>query len=413
MMNLSSNNAVTGATATVRLAFVTSFLDIGGSTTWLCDLTGEFKKRGVEARVFSLRQDHPFHAEFEARGVDVVVQDDRRLILEERLQATLKDVRDFQPTVVVGWVSEPAYEVLRYVPQGIPRILVLHSDEESVYQGAKPYGDYADYVIVLSHKMAAATAPYFQSSRTSIRYIRLGVEVPESPLRREHLKDQPLRILYIGRLHDPQKRVRLFPTILRDLAATGMPFTWTIAGDGPERAYLESAMLTNNPSQVARLIGNVAYSEVPALLCGHDVFLLPSAYEGMPHTLLEAMGHGLVPVVTDLASGIREVIDETNGKLVELNDIAGYARAIHGLHEHRDQMITMSLAAQERVREKFSIRAMTDEWMALVARPSATAGAWPERFEIKRPVIRNYSQWTFPEPFRTLRRLSKRFAIRT
>lgn len=412
-MNLPGANTVTDATAAVRLAFVASFLDIGGSTTWLCDLTGEFKKRGVDLRVFSLRRDHPFRAEFEARGVEVVVQDDRRLILEERLQATLKGVRDFQPTVVVGWVDEPAYETLRYVPHGIPRILVLHSDEEGVYQGAKPYGENADYVIVLSHQMAAAAARFFPSSNTSIRYIRLGVEVPASPQRREHLKNQPLRILYIGRLHDPQKRVRLFPTILRDLCATGMPFTWTIAGDGPERAYLEGAMRTNNASQVARLIGNVAYSEVPALLREHDVFLLPSAYEGMPHTLLEAMGHGLVPVVTDLASGIREVIDETNGKLVQLNDVAGYARAIHELHEHRDQMITMAWAAQERVREKFSIHAMTDEWLALVTRPHPPSSPWPEKFKIKRPVIRNYSRWTFPEPFRTLRRLSKRLATRT
>jgi len=186
-----------------------------------------------------------------------------------------------------------------------------------------------------------------------------------------------------------------------------MPFTWTIVGDGPERGYLERTMVTGNPSQVVRFLGTVAYSRVPALLQEQDVFLLTSDYEGMPATLLEAMGHGLVPVATDLSSGIREVIDPTNGELVGVNDIAGYARAIHRLHQDRNRLAEMSRAAYQRVREQFSVAAMTDEWQALVTRQGPPAGQWSERFKIKRPLVHNFP-WTFYEPFRTVRRISKR-----
>jgi hypothetical protein len=71
-------------------------------------------------------------------------------------------VENSAPTVE-SWPSR-----LRYVPQGIPRILVLHADED-VYRGAEPYGDFAGHVIVLSTRMAEAIAAYFPSPKTNIQ----------------------------------------------------------------------------------------------------------------------------------------------------------------------------------------------------------------------------------------------------
>ena len=50
-------------------------------------------------------------------------------------------------------------------------------------------------------------------------------------------------------------------------------------------------------------------------------------------SLLESMAHGLVPVVSDIESGIREVVDSNNGIRVAIDDIPGYAKAIIHLHE--------------------------------------------------------------------------------
>ena len=50
-----------------------------------------------------------------------------------------------------------------------------------------------------------------------------------------------------------------------------------------------------------------------------------SDYEGLPVALLEAMGNGLAPVVSRIASGNTELIkNEENGYLVEVGDIEGF-----------------------------------------------------------------------------------------
>ena len=60
---------------------------------------------------------------------------------------------------------------------------------------------------------------------------------------------RPVREL--GRLYHEQKRVRLFPEIWRQLCAAGIPFSWTIAGEGPEQPWLEQTLVSSNPAQKA------------------------------------------------------------------------------------------------------------------------------------------------------------------
>jgi hypothetical protein len=107
---------------------------------------------------------------------------------------------------------------------------------------------------------------------------------------------------------------------------------------------------------------------------------------------------------------MREVVDQTTGLLVNVNDVAGYARAIHWLHTHRAELEKMSQVASERIRAEFSIPIMTDQWLAMVPPPKAT-DAWPSRFALQRPFIHSWP-WAFTEPFRTIRRIARRLSAK-
>lgn len=67
-----------------------------------------------------------------------------------------------------------------------------------------------------------------------------------------------------------------------------------IAGDGDQRTCLESQMLS------ARFLGTIPRSEVHDLLQSKGIMLMPSRWENLPLTLIEAMSCGCIPVVSKL-----------------------------------------------------------------------------------------------------------------
>lgn len=115
-------------------------------------------------------------------------------------------------------------------------------------------------------------------------------------------------ILWIGHL-SKQKRLDLLVSI-----ATAMPYQQFIvygpAGDSP---YSDRIIRGEYP--------NILYRGVYSSILDIDredysMFLNTSAWEGLPHTIIQMVGMG-VPVVTTTAGGIAELIKEANGWPVE------------------------------------------------------------------------------------------------
>ncbi len=373
----------------------------------LLNLTGELNRRGIQTLVFSFEKENPLASSFKADGVKVVFVDEGKFIFEDRLSACLELLGEFRPACVVAWLGPLSYEVLRYVPTGILRVGLNVSDTASIYYPAD-YGPFMDVLVGVSEKIAATTRSLPAFGRVDVRCIHCGVPIPEAPQRIPD-SSSPLRIIFLGRLYQDAKRVRLFPTILRQLCESQIPFSWTIAGDGPELDFLKTNMRTSRLDQQVHFTGRLSNPEVSSLLSQHDVFLLVSDYEGLPMSLLESMAQGLVPVVSDIESGIREVVDSNNGIRVAIDDIPGYAKAIIHLHENRDALAAMRRSARDMVLKAFSVRVMADRWLDLVASHQPVPAEWPGKFNI-RPTLEMKGQIKFHSAFRPIRRLGKTMA---
>ena len=104
-----------------------------------------------------------------------------------------------------------------------------------------------------------------------------------------------------------------------------------ILGDGPERPRLERHAATLGISDRVRFLGAGTREDVVALFRAVDAGLLTSAWENLPHTLLEALAVG-TPVVATAVGGIPEVVvDGENGILVPAGDVPAIAAAIDRL----------------------------------------------------------------------------------
>lgn len=90
-----------------------------------------------------------------------------------------------------------------------------------------------------------------------------------------------------------------------------------IAGEGPERAALETRIAASGSADRIRLLGSVPHSDLPQLMNAADVMALASSSEGLANAWVEALASG-TPVVIPDAGGAREVVKTpASGRIVE------------------------------------------------------------------------------------------------
>jgi glycosyltransferase involved in cell wall biosynthesis len=137
---------------------------------------------------------------------------------------------------------------------------------------------------------------------------------PRAELRERFSIDGPT-LAFAGRL-TAQKQLDLGIE-----AARRAGVTLVIAGDGPDRASLESI-------GYGRFLGPLPRQQVLELFRAADATLLSSAWENFPHTVVEALAVG-TPVIATRTGGVAEVLtDEENGLVVEPGDLEALAGAI-------------------------------------------------------------------------------------
>jgi glycosyltransferase involved in cell wall biosynthesis len=390
-----------------RVAFLNVDLWLGGGTVFLINFAADLVRRGIPCQVFGLNEVNSLAADFERLHIPVSCGQPGE-IFEDRVAGALRKLAIFQPTVVIGSCPD-VWELYRYIPDGVGRLSVIHLALSSTTRCVPPYKDFMDAAIAVAPHVKEAIEESLGDDSLPVYCIEPGVPIPETlpPRSLNNGDDAPLRILYLGRLEEDAKRVRTFPVIFKHLQESGIPFVWNIAGGGPERPYLESQLVSDNPKQVVNFRGIVSYSDVPALLAENDIILLTSDSESFPLSLQEAMGSGLVPVVSDIKGRVREAVTEDIGIRVPVENLKGYADAIVWLHHHREAMKGMSAAAYQAIHEGYSVEVMVDRWMPFLEKRPATPPVWPKRWKIKAPIMAT-SSLNYSMPMRILRRIGKR-----
>ena len=93
---------------------------------------------------------------------------------------------------------------------------------------------------------------------------------------------------------------------------------------------------------------------MPAAYASADVFCLPSWWEAMPLSILEAMASGLPVVATDVGDVAREVEDGTTGYVVPVRSPQRLVDALQQLLLDRELRRRMGASGRARVQERFS-----------------------------------------------------------
>jgi glycosyltransferase involved in cell wall biosynthesis len=141
-----------------------------------------------------------------------------------------------------------------------------------------------------------------------------------------------------------------------------------VVGDGPERTTLEA--LTRSLALGDRVVfhGQLPRGQALAILARADAFVLNSAYEGLPHVVLEAMRLGVAVVATS-AGGTPEVVDDgKTGLLVQPGDEQALTAAIRRVLSEPGLAVRLAGAARTEADSRFTTKAMLEGAVGILCR---------------------------------------------
>ena len=130
-----------------------------------------------------------------------------------------------------------------------------------------------------------------------------------------------------------------------------------IVGEGYLKGELKKLVIKLGIDKEVEFLG--VRKDIARIMKSAKIFVLPSRWEGLPLTILEAMSNRMSIIATKVG-GIPEVIE--NGKegiLVPPEDLEALARAVIKLFEDRKLRVKLGINAYKKVKEKYSIEVYT------------------------------------------------------
>ena len=215
--------------------------------------------------------------------------------------------------------------------------------------------------IAVSAEIAQKLEQVFNVPSSKIQVIHSSVETLryvdasnlKAPAELTLIRDRPI-ILTVARL-DQQKGL----STLLEAAAQVPEAVFAVVGEGPERSALEEQR------QKLGLENRVIFAgfrqDIPAWLGHCNLFVLPSLYEGVPISLLEAMAAGK-PVIASAIPGNQEAVTHAEtGWLVPSGDSGALVKAIQLLLADQNLAQRLASAGQARVQSEFSSQAINQQ----------------------------------------------------
>jgi glycosyltransferase involved in cell wall biosynthesis len=249
----------------------------------------------------------------------------------------------------------------------LARIRVIVGTEVNIYERKRPAHAWIERLLMAGTDrviVSAASVKQFYEQQVradpvkveviynAVDFAQLQTSVPRSELRRTlGIADDAVVAGTIARLTE-QKGHRYLLQALSDTSAL-QQLHLLVIGDGDLRSELEQ--MAGERGLIGRVHFLGARRDLGNLIGAMDLFVLPSLWEGLPLSLVLAMGAGL-PVVSTTVAGVPEVVtDEETGLLVPPGDAPRLGAALARLVSDRDAAARLGRAGQTSVLPRFGV----------------------------------------------------------
>jgi glycosyltransferase involved in cell wall biosynthesis len=348
--------------------FLTDELEIGGSQRQILELAKGLRERGVRASVVYFRGERAdMLPHFAAAGIEPIVVRKRRALDPPFLLRLLRTLRRLRADVLQTY--GPTADLWGRLAALAARPPVVISSARGIHvlqerrRLLRPLDRFTTAFLANSQEVRRRLHEARGIPLDRIGVIYNGQRVPpRAP--RSRPADGPGVAGTACRLV-PEKNLACLLQASARLRAAGFDHRIEVAGEGPLRGRLEEEARALGVAGAVRFLG--PRGDVPALLAGWDVAVLPSLYEGLSNFVMEAMAAGVPVVASDIPSN-RELVEEgRSGLLFPPDSPQALADALASLLGDALRARGLAEEAARQIR-RFSVESMVDQHLALYER---------------------------------------------
>lgn len=259
-----------------------------------------------------------------------------------------------QKSVLIANDGNFDLDALKYLNINIATVYIMHGDYGHYYNAIKGKTSLISKIITVSDYLKQEVINILQSSplensNLKVDSIKFPVPRPNMNFANKSNSDQ-IRIVFVGSLTE-FKGVLSFKKIFDYLDKLEINYVFNIIGGGKEDSFLKQQF---NENSNVHFLGRLSNIEVIKSHINHDILILPSKGEGLPVVIVEAMKCGVIPMATNLKSGIPELIEHAvNGFTVDLMETHKYAEYIAQLSKDKIMLNAMAQLNIEKANAMF------------------------------------------------------------
>lgn len=346
-------------------------LCMGGAETMCETLTLELIKQGVDVKIVSLYDyQTPITQRLSRAGVEIEFLN-KKGGMDLSIIKKLKNIfiRE-NPDVVHSHLGAQKYAMIAAKKARIPsRVHTVHSvaDKElsriDKILAKRFYKKHGVVPVALSEMVQETVKNVYKLPLDLVPIIVNGINLSKCLKKSDYSFGDTIKVLHIGRF-SPEKNHKGLIDAFEIFHKVFPNTTLNLVGDGNTLEETKEYALEKGLKDAVCFLG--MKDNVYEYINQADIFVLSSLYEGMPMTLIEAMGTG-VPIVATNVGGVPNMLtNEKNALLTSVNaeEIAKALIAISKDYELRQNLGVNALARSK----DFSAEKMAVEYLKIYQR---------------------------------------------
>jgi glycosyltransferase involved in cell wall biosynthesis len=343
-------------------------LELGGAQKIVLDLMRELRDQGILITGEGGKLYSTVKKEFGERHVTLPcfkrkISPLKDIICCFRLRKILIKLHERYDRVILHTHGSKAGVLGRIVSGSLPFVHSVHvihgfainpyisSLKRFIYLNAERISScFGDVTVTVARAHIKRAIVWGMSKKVKYCCIPNYVNVDNFSVRRK--KDKLIKIVTVANFK-PQKNPFMWAKVALEVTSKFGNVEFIYIGDGPLRESVEKLL---HASKKIKILG--WRNDIADFLPDMDIFFLPSRWEGLPLSVLEAMSSAL-PVVASAVDGTTEVVlDAVTGYLLAPDDLNGYVDKLGELIEDADKRRAMGREGRERVKKRFSYKNM-------------------------------------------------------